>query len=233
MLRSKWLQFGCRAEFKNFVADLQKRQFDSESGRGFELVSRGASHLKAKFIERISTIETVTDPYGVISELQTVRYNKTNFYLHICPTSNFKYILEINSPPRSVRPLVEALESLCNGVTVGELDLQLLDVYKKLSFESRSIRIARIKVSKLRLTPDSEAKVDFVSLRDAYADFIRAFGEIAVEFEKLKFDRPFGNKPHCMEINRNGLVSVDEYFEEQVREFLLGYLAVDYQQLRS
>lgn len=228
MLRSKWLRFNCALDFKSLLSAIQRRQFDSSDGLGFELVSRGASNLKARFIERLLTIESVTDPYGVVTELMTTRYNTISFQLHFCPAGSFKYVLEITSPPRSVRPLVTALDSLSNGVTVGELDLNLLDVYRKLRIESKSVRIARLKVSKLRLTPDSEAKVDFTSLHDAYTDFTKVFGGIAVEVEKLKFERPFGNKAHCMEANRSGLFSVDEEFDDRLRDFLLGYLATDH-----
>jgi hypothetical protein len=228
MHKSKWLYFDAGRSQRSLVSALRQSAFDSESGRGFEVIHRDGGQVRSKFIERIATREQITDPFGVTTELETVRYSTTVFQLHAIGNLPYGYVLEVSLPPRSLRQLIAALEDALEQVAVKEVDLSLLDVFSEMKKSSREARVTRIKASQLRLTADSEAKVEFLSLKDAYKDFVKAFGNPAAMIDKIRIDRPFNGTAAPIEIARNGLVGHDDSSEDEVREFMLTYLSTHF-----
>lgn len=228
MHKSKWLYFDGARSQRSLISALRQCAFDADTGRGFDVIYRSGNRLRSKFIERISTIESITDPFGVTTEFETVRYATTVFDLHMVTDLPYQYVLEVGLPPRSLRPLIAALESVLDQVTVKEVDLALLHVFGELKKSSPMAKVTRLKASQLRLTPDSEAKVELVSIKDAHRDFVKTFGSAAAKIDKLRIENAFGSARGLTEIARNGLVIHDPSVEDGVRLFMLNYLASNY-----
>ncbi|MGM9489610.1 hypothetical protein [Ideonella sp. YS5] len=232
MHKSKWLYFDGARSQRALISALRQCAFDADSGRGFEVIYRSGDRLRSKFIERIATREAVTDPFGFTTEFETVRYATTVFDLHMVINLPYQYVLEVGLPPRSLRPLIAALESALDQVTVKEADLALLHVFGELKKSSPAAKVTRIKASQLRLTAESEAKVELVSIKDAHKDFVKAFGT-AAKIDKLRIENAFGTGVGITEIARNGLVGHDPSVDDEVRSFMLGYLAANYERGES
>jgi hypothetical protein len=228
MHKSKWLYFDGAHSQRSLISALRQYTFDVDAGRGFDVIYLSGNRLRLKFIERIATIESITDPFGVTSEFETIRYATTVLDLHLVTGLPYKYVLEVGSPPRSLRPLIIALESVLDQVTIKEVDLALLHVFGELKKSWPTAKVARLKASQLRLTTDSEAKVELVSIKDAHRDFVKAFGSAVAKIDKLKIENAFGSVKGHAEIARNGLVSHDSSVEDDARLFMLSYLVKNY-----
>jgi hypothetical protein len=228
MHRAKWLLFDGGGGHKALLTALRQNPFDPDSGRGFEITFRDARRLRCKFVERVVSTEEVTDPFGNTTHFEAVRYSTTLFQLHLLEDASYAYLLEVLLPPRSLRQLITALDNILEGVTVQEVELALFRMYAVLRSGSPTARITRIKASRLKLTADSEARVELLSVRDAYKDFGKAFGDPGAQLDKVKIERPFGVSSQVLEVSRNGLVAHDESLDDQVRSFVLQYLAGEY-----
>ena len=224
MLRSKWFWFDGARSQRALVAALRESPFDAKEGRGFELMVRNNEVVRCRFTERIESRETVTDPFGNTAEYETIRYNSTTFLLHQCVNSNYGYLLEVLLPPRTIKPIVDALDLALGGASAKEVDLALLDVFYLARRKSSAARISRIKASSLRLTNASEARIDLTSYGDAHQDFVTAFGTAGATIDKIRIDRPFKGVSGALELSRSGLTAYDEDQDDAVRSLMLEYL---------
>ena len=231
MNKTKWLRLEVECTHKKLVDLTRLAQFDDQVGYGFDLSFRDGKKLSLRFFEKIASIEVVTDPYGVSTNVETTRYSSIQFHLHVFSVGDAtRYFMEVNSPPRSLRTLVGALADTAPGVTVSEVDIPVLEVFSVLRKSSISAHLTRIKASQLRLTEDSVAKVDVVSSKNAAADLKRFFPNSEVTVDKIRVDRPFGSLAHAIELTRTGLISVDTSYTETASQFVLGLLTKHYQE---
>ncbi|QTO47433.1 hypothetical protein [Burkholderia latens] len=231
MHRAKWFKIEVDCAHKELVASIRAAQFDGDVGYGFDLSFRDESQIRARFIEKIATIETVTDPYGVSTDIETTRYSSVNFKLHSFLKSGGIYFMEISSPPRSIRTFISALSDIANGVMVSEVDVPVLEVFGNFRKNSASARLTRIKASQLKLTAESVARIDVTSIKNAASDLRRIFGDGDMSVDKIRVERPFGPATHAIELSRNGLVAVDDAFEDVASDFMLDLLMRHYREM--
>jgi len=229
MRRAKWLRVDVDCSHKALVAAIRAAQFHEDIGYGFDLTFRDGQQLTAKFSEKIAMVEVVTDPFGVSTNLETTRYSSTEFRLTIIPTDRpTSYLMEVNSPPRTLRTLIAALDRISSGLSISEVRLPLLDIFNLLRKNSIMARLTRIRASELKLTPDSVAKIDVTSSRNAASDLRRFFSDSSMSVDKIKIERPFGSEAHAIELSQNGLISVDDSHQDAASDFVLTLLMESY-----
>lgn len=224
MRKSKWVSVDSDVSLKKVLPLLLRSPFDMEQGKGFEVLSRDQQCLQAKFIERCASAEEITDPFGVTTQVETIRYSTIRFQIHEIGQSDGRFLLEVAMPPRSLRSLAFALDAVLGGVRVSDIDLPLLQVFARIKHKSPKAKLVRIKASNLRVTDDSIAKVEFLSEVDAYRDFVAVFGKPSALIEKLRIERPFGDLEGFFEVSRNAVIAHDESADDDVRAFLLWFL---------
>jgi hypothetical protein len=231
MNKTKWLKIEVECTHKKLVDLVRLSQFDERVGYGFDLSFRDGKKVGLRFIEKIASVEVITDPYGVSTSVETTRYSSIQLQLYVFSAGDTtRYFMEVNSPPRSLRTLVAALANTAPGVTVSEVDIPVSGVFAVLRRSSIMARLTRIKASQLKLTEDSVAKVDVVSTKNAAADLKRFFPSNDVIVDKIRVDRPFGSLAHAVELTRTGLISVDAPFTETASQFVLDLLTQHYQE---
>ncbi|HFT8010901.1 TPA: hypothetical protein ACU9T0_006612 [Burkholderia cenocepacia] len=230
MQRAKWLKIEVDCAHKALVAAIRAAQFDERIGHGFDLSFRDGRRLKAKFSEKIASIEIITDPFGVSTSIETTRYSSIDFQLIAFSAENgvSSYLMEVNSPPRTLRTLVAALADIANGLSVSEVQLPLLEIFGLLRKNSTMARLTRVKASQLKLTPDSTAKIDVISSKNAASDLKRFFGDSAISVDKIRIEHPFGPTTHAIELSRNGLISIDDSHQDVASDFILNLLLDSY-----
>lgn len=230
MQRAKWLKIEVDCTHKALVTSIRAAQFDERIGHGFDLSFRDGRRLKAKFSEKIASIEIITDPFGVSTSLETTRYSSIDFQLIAFSTENStsSYLMEVNSPPRTLRTLIAALADIVNGLVVSEVQLPLLEIFSLLRKTSTMARLTRVKASQLKLTPDSTARIDVISGKNAASDLKRFFGDSAMSVDKIKIEHPFGSATHTIELSRNGLISIDDSHQDVASDFILNLLMDSY-----
>src|SRR5438874_5095259 len=85
-------------KFEDASAALLKRPFRTDSLTGFKIESVSTTAVEGTYIEKTEFTETLTDPFGRVTEIPRVRYDSFNFRL-------FKTFPEIEliDPVRSVK----------------------------------------------------------------------------------------------------------------------------------
>lgn len=223
MHRIKWLLLEADLPHKSLIAEILSCPFEDERNFGFNLLDRDAASLRARFIEKISTVEMMVTPFGESSRIETTRYSSTEFHLFLLDKKNQIYLMEVNSPPRSLRSLIDGLAAVAGRTIVSEVQIPLLEIYRVIRGLSSAARVIRVKASQIQLTPNSVARVDVISTKDAALDLQTAFGD-STSMDRIKIERPFGPLMHSIEISKNGLAIVDDEFTEEAIELLRKWL---------
>lgn len=82
MTKSKWLKLHSSRSLKSISMALSENPFDADTGQGFELINKTNDNLLCKFSQRTIEQEEITDPFGTISNIETIRYTSV-FFLYI------------------------------------------------------------------------------------------------------------------------------------------------------
>lgn len=223
MHRVKWLLVEVYHPHKTLANAILSFPFQEERNCGFNLLERDNTSLKARFIEKIATVELIVTPYGESSRIETTRYLSTDFRLFLLDDKKRYYLMEVSAPPRSLRPLVDGLAGAAGTAVVAEAQIPLLELYRVIHDSNPVARLVRIKASQIRLTPNSVARVDVISTKDAASDLKGVFGN-AASIDRIKIERPFGPLMHSIEISKNGVAVVDEEYRELASALLRKWL---------
>lgn len=206
---------------RSLATEIKHHKYVEERGWGFNFLERTPRAITAKYIERLVSKETINDPYGDTKEIETIRYISTRFQLTSANNDPSGLILEVTSPPRSIRTLLQALSYCSDRVFASEVRIPLLLIYKELSAESTEARITRIRASKVPISRNSLAKVDINSNEDAYIDYLRTFNKTEEFIDKIEIDKPYGINSETLEITRTGLICCDEDGVQRTRDLIL------------
>jgi hypothetical protein len=221
MLKSKWLILKTELQLKLILKAFSKNQYESSKGVGFELVSYSEAAIQARFIEKLVVVEEISDPFGAITELETVRYVTTAFRLHFRPNEKGAYFLEISAPPRSLRTLVMAFQEAFDGVTIDEVSWSILKLFNSIKRGSPRARIVRLRAVGVSIPAASEARLEITSPTDAYADYREMFPRALGNIDRIRIERPFSDVEGPLELSVNGLCSFDESADDIVRSLIL------------
>jgi hypothetical protein len=226
MLKAKWFSLKTDQTHKGFLSALQNTPYQDENGWGFGVVSRGTKSAVVRFIERIPFSEEIIDPYGQKTTVAGSRYQTAICRFFVAKADKPAcYVVEVLSPPRSLRNLISSLASATGNLAAGEVEIPMQQVASQILQGSVTGKIRRIKLSQFVISPYTQAKLDIVSTKDAAADFASAFDISKVAIEKIRIENPFGPNPHCIEFSRTGSVACDEDYFDQLEAVVLNLLS--------
>ncbi len=222
MTKSKWLLLEADLTLKQIFRALLRDSYNAEKGKGFEPLSKSHEHMRWRYIERVETKENVVDPFGNISEIQTIRYNIVKLRIYRFDANDSTYSLEIEEPARTTRPLIDALARALGHISIDEFRWPLLVFFTKLKAASPKAKIKKIKACGIPISESSVGKLEITSSGDAFTDFIKMFPAERNRIDKIRIDSPFIDAQGFLEISSNGLCTFDESSEDAVRKLILG-----------
>ena len=222
MIKCKWLRLQSSLPPSKVMKAVLNRTFSNDADQGFLALAKIDQSIFAKYTERTVIRENLVNPYGEVSESESVKYSIISFRLHYSDPFDENYVLEVLHPPRTLRPLLRELSDALDGIVVHEPKIQLLSVFTELKNNSFKAKIVRLKASGIEISPTSELKAEVLSSSDAYSDLISRFDESRLKLEKIRIENPFPTTSGPLELSVNGLCSFDERIEENVRSLLLG-----------
>lgn len=203
------------------AAALRHQKYSDDRGWGFNFLERTSQTISAYYIEKFVSKETIKDPFGDTSEIETIRYTNILFQLSHAISAPSEMVLEVASPPRSIRTLIQALSYCSDRIFASDVNIPLLSVYKELSKQSREARIVRIRATKVPISINSIAKVEISSSNDAYVDYLNAFEDTEKFIDKIEIDKPYGPSSGTLELSRSGLICCDEDSISRTRDLIL------------
>lgn len=220
MTKHKWKKFSCELKHEDLFRRINLRKFDNNIG--FRVNEFGHDFLYATFIEKIVDVIKVTDPFGVVEENKTIRYCSFDFHLYLLDEFNSIYLLEIIEPPRTVRSMLNLLQEVLGNIFVEDVSISLLDFFNSIKKDSPRAKIIKIKASSIKISKNSQMRVEVDSIDDAYYDFVKFIEFNDYKIDKIKIENPFSKSTAPIEIGANGFLNIDESSVDEIRSLILG-----------
>lgn len=224
MTKSKWLKLVSTMPIKTITEAVRANPYTEKTGNGFELTYFDKGRLQCRFIEKKYDREEIRDPFGNVNLVEVIRYTSITAAIYTGMSSGEKKLLiEIYSPPRSIRTLMHELDAILGGITISEFELDPFSVFQALRARSRRARMTKIKASQLRVSEDSEMKIEISSFSDAYKDFKSTFPKSNALVDRIRIENAFNDMAGNLEISKSAVFAFDESIEDTSRAFLLDY----------
>lgn len=206
------------------LADLSKKllsaQYDEERGRGFILSSSGRNRLVGKFVEKVTQRTMTIDPFGNEMESYSTTYYISKF--HFETNSN---LLELESPPRSIRKLASELHSIAGlGLELSDIKVDPLAWLNEIEKKYDSVLVHHISSSGITVPKNGLAKISVSGKKDIRKEFSDFVKEAPRVIDSIKFK---GNLNEChisAELSKSGFIKYSGHdydgFKNDIRRCL-------------
>lgn len=217
MMKTKWLEVELPINLVELYELLKCSPYSDKVSRGYDILELSDDKISGKYIEKNIQVETVVTPFGGSNEIEITRYLVVDFYfVHLCLN---KYLLIIDTPPRSLRSFIDSLYDLIGyGFFVSPLsfDLKLMLTILKESLKPVSIRLKKVKVSGVQISEKTSATIDLTSRGDPISDLDNLFALSKITLERIKGSLIRAGKSTEIEISKNGSFIYSENFHEEL-----------------
>ncbi|MDF3195682.1 hypothetical protein [Pseudomonas sp. 1928-m] len=155
-MRYKWLNVEWPAHIDQLALRMKSLDFSSNQHHGFVIDKIRDELIEARYIEKISFTDTVTDPFGNETKFDRIEYRESAFRI-----TNAFPTLELINAPRSLQALLNRLSEITDfEVSIEQLRVDVLSWAEELikaingtgSFDS-------MQISKLELGKKTFAKI--------------------------------------------------------------------------
>ena len=201
MMKAKWLYSKLPISLGELSQLMKKHQYSENFGSGFLLSTSTPTKLVGKYIEKVILKNVVEDPFGEISEVESISYYTCQF--NWSSESSFMYISE---PPRSLRKFSNKLHSLTGlGLVLSELNVAPDRWLGLIEEEADKVKILQISAYGIRTSLNSTAKVSVsgtADVREAFAELISNKNYLT---DSIKFEAEFEGMTVKGELTKSGI----------------------------
>lgn len=217
MKRIRWLSAQWPVPLRILASKMKANAFTEDSYDGFVVERVRDTSVEARYIEKITYQETVTDPFGNEEIFDRVSYRQVDFNLF----EDFPNI-ELWDAPRSFQAYVSKLLELSSfSLSISPLRVNLLDWAVAFQAELRKqVTIDSMQIAGLELETGVSAKVLVTGDKDvriALDHFVKGRRYVV---EKLQLKAKFDSKLAPIHLTNHGSAKIPE----DVLEYLLPLL---------
>lgn len=188
MIRVRWMRAKCPSTIRQLAKQLQNSKFTTESDEGFVIERVRDEFLEARYIERISFQQSISDPFGNTFVIDRLEFRQVDFTL----TKAFPE-LELRMPPRGLKGFTGALLK-ASGFTM-ELEQHAVRLSKWIAALERQLGaklIPRAAVaSEIELEDGASARLAISGHRDIRPSLASLLPNRAYELETMQLDCRF------------------------------------------
>ncbi|MDR5826259.1 hypothetical protein P9250_00115 [Caballeronia sp. LP006] len=216
MAKTKWIEMHLTLGVRALAARLGKSTFNLDSGLGFEVIDVREKRIEARFIERFVQRETLEDPFGEVSQVESVRYNIFRFYM--LALSDGRYMIVLIDAPRSVRSFVTLLSNVIDSsMSVEAVRFDLLALLNVLGTaqEVNNLVVRKVKAVGAILSGQASVRLELQSQGDASHDLRSAFPKFKASIERVSFQFIYEGGSESGELSASGTLAVREYLIEK------------------
>lgn len=202
-------------------AAIAKFSFSQEKGIGFELVEVQGSLVRARFIEKIETVEDVGSLDGGIEQVSVIRY--VTFEFSVSKLTSEMSLIKIIKPPVSLKSFVKILmEVLEHRATLKKLGFDLSSVYASIAQDVAVDRliVSKVTVSQVPLGKNATSRVEVVSTENALSEFLENYNAPAMKIEKIAISLRVKHESEVLELTSAGSIcctpGVEFYLERTI-----------------
>lgn len=216
----RWLKVKWPLQLIEISNLLLANQYDEATGRGFLLSSSGTKKISGKYVEKIIEPTLVVDPFGNESESQVVTYYISKFSF-----DSSSSLMELESPPRSIRKLVAELHSIVGlGMEMSDVKVDPLIWLQELESLYSPVLVRNISSSGITAPKNGLAKISVSGKKDIRSEFGRLVGERPCVIDLVKFSGVFNQCNISAEASRTGTIKytgqIYDGFREDVKKCL-------------
>jgi len=215
----RWLKVKWPIPTSEVSKRLLSRRYNEVDGRGFLLSKSGKQRTTGKYIEKLVEPSLTIDPFG--NETKTLI---TTYYVAKFSFDKSSDLMELDSPPRSIRKLVSELHSIVGlGMEFTDITLDPLVWVEELEALRRTRVIVRnISSSGISVPKNGLAKISVSGKRDIRDEFTKLVGKKKRVIDLVKFNGVLQKCSITAELTRSGSIkySGQEYdsFKEDVKK---------------
>jgi hypothetical protein len=199
---------------------LLANQYDEDRGRGFILTSSGKHRASGKFVEKITKPTIIVDPFGNETESQATIYYVSKFSFN-----SSSELMELESPPRSIRKLISELHSVIGlGMELSDIKVDPLVWLQELESLHSLVLVRHISSSEITVPKNGLAKISVSGKKDIRDEFARLIGKKSRVIDLVKFSGVFKQCNIIAETSKSGTIKysghVYDGFKEDIKECL-------------
>jgi hypothetical protein len=183
MKKFRWFNVEWPTSIRTLAKRIKARSFDSGAGHGFVIDRVRDDYLEARYVERISYKDVVTDPFGKELIFERVEFRQTSFR-----ASSFPPGLELIDAPRSTQALMNRLSEVLDfqvAIVPATVDVLLWSNFL-LRDEGVSSEVESLQIGSLEVEPGVIAKVLIKGDGDVRAACSSLTGDRKYKIEKIK-----------------------------------------------
>lgn len=216
----RWLKVKWPLQLVEISKLLLSRQYDEERGRGFVLSSSGKNRISGKYVEKIINPTVIVDPFGNETETQIVTYYVSKFSFNSSSS-----LMELESPPRSIRKLVTELHSIVGlGMELSDIKVDPLVWIQELEALHSPVLVRHISSSGITVPKSGVARISVSGKNDIRGEFDRLVGKKTRVIDVVKFNGVFKQCNINAEASKSGTIKyyghIYDGFREDVKECL-------------
>lgn len=216
----RWLRVKWPIPLSEVSKLLLSHQYSDETGRGFLLTSAGKNEIAGQFVEKISERKLTIDPFG--NELESYI---TTYYVAKFKFDSDSNLLEMDTPPRSIRKLASELHSLLGlGLELSDIKVDPLLWLQELESSLSPVSVIHISAFGITVSISGLAKISVSGKKDIREDFSKLVGKKPRVINLVKFRGKFDDCSISADLSRSGSIKLSGHiydgFKEQVRNCL-------------
>jgi len=202
--RQQWLVLNHDSPVGSSIA---KYGFARDRNLGFELIEITPEVVRARFIERIETVEEMDTPFGDIEKFKLVRYIYFDFT--VVRVSDGVSLVKIIKPPVSVKSFVSTLMMAFGySATLRKVSFNLLSVYTSISQDAEVDRltVSRITISQVPLGERATSRMEIFSTDNALVEFMDVYDAPSMKIEKIMINVRIKHQLETLELTAAGSI---------------------------
>lgn len=216
----RWLKVNWPLQLFEISKLLLSNQYGEEKGKGFVLFSSGKNKISGKYVEKIITPTIIVDPFGNETKSQEVTYYVSKFSFN--STSS---LMELESPPRSIRKLITELHSIVGlGMELSDIKVDPLVWLQELEALHSSVLVRHISSSGITVPKNGVAKISVSGKKDIRSEFDSLVGKKSCVIDVVKFSGIFEQCNINAEVSKSGTIKysgqIYDGFRENVKDCL-------------
>jgi hypothetical protein len=216
----RWLKVRWPLQFVEISKLLLSNQYDEGKGRGFILSSGGRKSISGKYVEKIVEPTVIVDPFGIETKTQVITYYVSKFSF-----DNSSSLMELESPPRSIRKLIVGLHSVIGlGMELSDIKVDPLYWLKEIEALQSPVTVRHISSSGITVPKNGVAKISVSGNKDIRDEFHKLVGEKPRVIDVVKFSGIFNQCQISAEISKTGSIKyygqIYDGFRVEIKECL-------------
>ncbi|MES9898560.1 MAG: hypothetical protein ABW148_06005 [Sedimenticola sp.] len=216
----RWLKVKWPLPLIDISKKLLANQYSESLGRGFILTSSEKKRISGKFVEKITERALTIDPFG--NKIES--YN-TTYYVSKFLFDDSSELLELESPPRSIRKLASELHSIVGlGMELSDIKVDPLRWLHEIESSYSPVLVRHISSSGITVPKNGLARISVSGKKDIRNEFARLVGKRLRAIDLVKFCGELNQCNITAEITKSGSIKysghIYDSFKDDIRKCL-------------